>query len=90
MNTFTGNFPQDLYKVVMDSSMNPLAALPKMVRFQFMSMLSFMWSGVFSLWIGNLALFGPSAIGHMILLLGVFFTADTFRRARKIAASQKG
>ena len=65
MNTLTQNFPQDLYKVVMDSSMNPLAALPKMVRFQFMSMLAFMWSGL-------------------------FFTADTFRRARKIAASQKG
>ena len=77
-----------LYNTVMDSSINPLSALPKMVRFQFMSMLAFMWSGVFSLWIGNLTIFGPSAIGHMILLLGVFFTADTFRRARRTAASQ--
>ena len=34
MNTLTQNFPQDLYRVVMDSSVNPLAALPKMVRFQ--------------------------------------------------------
>lgn len=76
-----------LYNTVMDSSINPLSTLPKMVRFQFMSMLAFMWSGVFSLWIGNLALFGPSAIGHMVLLVGVFFTADTFRRARRMATS---
>jgi hypothetical protein len=41
-----------------------------------------MWSAVFSIYIGAIALFGPSIAVHTILLLGVFFTADVFRRAR--------
>ena len=88
MNLFSLKQNQQLYKTVMDSSVYPLSSLPNIVRFQFMSMLAFMWSGIFSLWIGNLAVFGPSAIGHMILLLGVFFTADTFRRARRLSTSK--
>jgi hypothetical protein len=47
-----------------------------------MSILAFMWSGVFALWLGNIMMFGPSVFGHMFLLLGVFFTADTFQRVR--------
>ena len=88
MNLIAENNVSSLYKVIMDSSVNPLANLPKIVRFQLMSTLAFMWSGVFSLWIGNIAIFGPSALGHMILLLGVFFTAETFRRARQLSALQ--
>ena len=88
MNLIAENNVSSLYKVIMDSSVNPLANLPKIVRFQLMSTLAFMWSGVFSLWVGNIAIFGPSALGHMILLLGVFFTAETFRRARKLSALQ--
>ena len=88
MNSIAENNVSSLYRVIMDSSVNPLANLPKIVRFQLMSTLAFMWSGVFSLWIGNIAIFGPSALGHMILLLGVFFTAETFRRAPKLSALQ--
>ncbi|MEM9357289.1 MAG: hypothetical protein AAGB04_13865 [Pseudomonadota bacterium] len=72
-----------LYQVIMDPSQNPLRHLPKLVRFQIMTSLALMWSGVFSLWIGYLALFGPSAIAHLVLLLGLFFTADVFRRAQR-------
>lgn len=88
MKSLKANNVSSLYSIVMDSSVNPLANLPKIVRFQLMSMLAFMWSGVFSLWLGNIAIFGPSALGHMVLLLGVFFTSATFRRARKISALQ--
>ena len=88
MKSIAANNVSSLYRIVMDSSANPLANLPKIVRFQLMSMLAFMWSGVFSLWIGNIAIFGPSALGHMMLIIGVFFTAETFRRARKISSIQ--
>jgi hypothetical protein len=30
-----------------------------------------------------MAFFGPSAIAHMLILIGVFFTADVFRKAKK-------
>lgn len=69
------------YDLIMDPNVNGLWRLPKMVRFQFMSVLAFMWSAVFTVWTGWISLFGPSAIGHMILLVGVFFTAEIFRRA---------
>jgi hypothetical protein len=88
MKSIAANNLSSLYRIVMDSSVNPLANLPKIVRFQLMSMLAFMWSGVFSLWIGNIALFGPSALGHLMLLIGVFFTAETFRRAHKHSSLQ--
>lgn len=71
-----------LYDLVMDPNRNPLRALPKMVRFQYMVILAYMWSAVFSIYIGTIALLGPSIAAHTILLIGVFFTADVFRRAR--------
>lgn len=72
-----------LYDLVMDPERNPLQALPKMVRFQFMVVLAYMWSVVFSIYVGAIVLVGPSIVVHTILLVGVFFTADIFRRARR-------
>jgi hypothetical protein len=66
----------------MDANRNPLRALPKMVRFQYVVIRAYMWSAVFSIYIGAIALLGPSIAVHTILLIGVFFTADIFRRAR--------
>ena len=77
-----------VYRSVMDSDVNAFSRLPKTVRFQYMSILSFMWSGVFALWIGNMVFFGPSVVGHLILLVGVFFTANAFQKAR-INATQE-
>ena len=37
------------YNLVMDPERNPLQALPKMVRFQYMAVLAYMWSVVFCL-----------------------------------------
>lgn len=75
-----------LYSSVMDPDVNALWRLPKVIRFQYMSMLAFMWSAVFSLWTGWISLFGPSALAHAVLLIGVFFTADLFRRASRSPA----
>lgn len=73
----------NIYSLVMDPHRNPLAGLPKIVRFQLMTSLAWMWSMVFSLWLGSMAIFGPSAAVHMLLLVGVFFTADIFAMAKK-------
>lgn len=72
-----------LYRLVMDPSQNPLRALPPTVRFQFMVILSYMWSAIFALWIGYMWFMGPSVIAHTLLLVGVFFTSEIFTLAAK-------
>jgi len=69
---------RDAYTTVMDPERNPLVVLPKIVTFQLMTVLAWMWSAVFSLWVGSMAVFGPSVGVHMILLVGVMITAETF------------
>ncbi|MFW2391014.1 MAG: hypothetical protein ACN4EH_01330 [Methyloceanibacter sp.] len=70
-----------LYRLVMNPSENPLRTLPPIVRFQFMVILSYMWSAIFALWIGYMWLMGPSIIAHTFLLVGVFFTSEIFALA---------
>jgi hypothetical protein len=48
-----------------------------------MQVLAYMWSLVFAAWVGSALVFGISAVGHAILLIGVFFTAGVFRHARR-------
>ena len=73
----------DTYRSIMDVDFNALRRLPRVVKFQLMSVLSFMWSTVFTIWIGVSWAFGPSMAAHLILLIGVFFTADIFEKARR-------
>ena len=70
-----------MYDAVMDPEQNPLSALPKMVRFQIMVVLAYLWSAVFTIWVGSIVVFGPTVAGHLVLLVGVFCTTDVFRRA---------
>ena len=77
------------YSAVMDADRNALRAPPKMVRFQNMLILSYMWSIVFTLWIGSSLVFGFSIAVHPILLVGVFFTADIFRKVQADARRQR-
>ena len=71
------------YRYVMDHESNPLRSLPKIVRFQLMTVLAFMWSSVFTIWVGSFYLFGPTVFGHVLLLAAILFTADLFGRARR-------
>ena len=41
------------YKLIMDSRYNALSNLPVSTRFQLMSVLSWMWSAIFSIGIGS-------------------------------------
>ncbi len=76
-----------IYDLVMNAEKNPLRSLPKYVRFQLMTILSIMWTTVFSIWSGLTYLFGPSVIIHMVLVLGIVFTAEIFRYAKRLSHS---
>jgi hypothetical protein len=71
------------YRAVMDSERNPLRRLPKVQRFQIMSMLAFMWSIIFSVGIGTWAWFGELVVFHLLVLLGMFITGWTFGNAKQ-------
>ena len=77
------SFISNAYASVMDPEVNALRRLPKVVRFQLMTALALMWSVVFAIWIGAVQIIGPSWAAHAILLVGVYFTADVFRRSYK-------
>lgn len=77
------------YTLIMDPEVNGLWRLPKIVRFQYMSILAFMWSGIFTVWMGSISILGPTLLGHSVLLVGAFFTADIFRRVQHSAASDQ-
>ena len=71
------------YRLIMDSRYNAFSNLPITVRFQFMSILSWMWSVIFSIGIGSYYAFGVSLIFHIVVLLGLFFTYGIFKRYGK-------
>jgi len=72
----------EAYDAVMEPRKNPLQRLPNKTKYQLMVTLSVLWSAVFSISIGSAALFGPTAIIHVAVLMGIFFTFTTFRRAQ--------
>ena len=74
---------RNIYNSVMDSSVNPLRNFPKIVRFQIMWILAYMWSAVFCIWAGLVSYVGFSIAAHTVLLVGIFFTTEVFRRAKK-------
>ena len=69
------------YELIMDDNRNPFRGLPKLIRFRLMLMLAYMWSSVFSIWVGSMMSLWPMIVGHTAVLLAVFFTADIFKRA---------
>lgn len=71
------------YRSVMNPSENPLRKLPKIVRFQYMIILAYMWSAIFALWLGYTWLMGPSLVAHSLLLVGLFFTSEIFSIANR-------
>jgi hypothetical protein len=71
------------YNMVMDADQNSFSKLPRAQKFQLMTVLSYMWSIVFSLGVGSIMVFGTSVIFHMLLIVGTFITADLFYKSRE-------
>ena len=61
------------YNLIMNVDSNGLASLPNIVKFQLMTLLSFMWSIIFTLMVGSYLVLGPTLILHILFLLGSWF-----------------
>ena len=73
-----------MIKIAWDTVMNPernfLLQLPKIVRFQMMTVLAFMWSCIFCLSAGLFIWIPEFVFGHVaLLLIGIFGTGYIFR-----------
>ena len=73
-----------VWDLIMNPSVNPLKNITNLkVRHMVMQILSFMWSGVFALYImDSIYVFGITAIAHVILIAAIFVTAFVFHSAK--------
>ncbi len=74
---------KNYFNLIMNADNNALANLPNIVKFQLMTLLSFMWSIIFTLMVGSYLVLGPTLILHILFLLGVFFTSELFRKVKR-------
>jgi|TARA_B110000902_G_C13929675_1_gene445370 hypothetical protein len=81
-------FIYDSWHGVMDHDKNPLRHIPDLqVRHMIMQVLSFIWSGVFAVYIvDNIWAFGISAIAHLLFVAAIVITVGTFKIAEKSRA----
>ena len=78
----------DAYNYVFDSSKNPLRHIPDPTSRMFiMTILAFMWSGAFAIYVGSIIYFGLSVAAHIVLILMFFFTMAVFYDAEKNKSS---
>jgi hypothetical protein len=78
----------DAYQYIFDSSRNPLRHIPDPPsRLFIMTILAFMWSGAFAVYLGSIIYFGLSVAAHIVLLLMFFFTVSIFYDAEKNQSS---
>ena len=74
----------DLYNYIFDHSKNPLRYIPDpLSRMWIMTVLAWMWSIAFGLYIGSVIYMGISLAIHFILLFMVAFTAAVFYDAER-------
>jgi hypothetical protein len=71
------------WNAVMNPEKNSLARFPKIVRFQLMTVLAFLWSAIFCVNAGLLVWLPGYVLIHVALILvGVFGTGWIFRQPR--------
>ena len=70
------------YNLIMDVNKNGLSNLPNMVKFQLMTLLSFMWSIVFTLMVGSVLVLGPTVLLHVLFLIGIYFTSEVYSKVK--------
>ena len=68
---------------VMDEKVNPLSNYSLPTAHMFMQVLAWMWSAIFSISFGSYYLFGVMAVGHIIVVAGLFITLMVFRGAEE-------
>ena len=73
---------KNYYNLVMNTENNGLADLPNIVKFQLMTLLSFMWSIVFTLMVGSYLVLGPTMLLHVLFLVGIYFTSAVYKNSK--------
>ena len=71
--------------VLFDDSKNDLRALPKTVRLQLLSVLSFVWSTAFTLFFFGLLrpdVWGSLVIGHIAMIFASYYTFKQFHNVK--------
>ena len=81
---------KDGWKGVMTIENSPLRHLPPQVAMMVFLILAFMWSGIFAALISNPYAFGWSAVGHVLVISGIFITKIVFDEAAKAPPHSKG
>lgn len=78
---------RDAVKSVMDPQTNPLSQIPPVQRFQFMVLLSMMWTAIFSASFGLWTWYGELIATHVVIVflitLGSLVTRGVFRAANR-------
>ena len=69
------------WNAVMDEGKNPLKNYSLPTAHMFMQLLAWMWSAIFSISLGSYFVFGVTAVGHMLVIAGVFITLMVFDKA---------
>ena len=74
----------DAYNSVMNHNKNPLRHIPDpLSRMWIMTVLAWMWSIVFGMYLGSVIYMGISLAAHFMLLFMVTFTAAVFYDAER-------
>lgn len=69
------------WDAVMDETKNPLKNCSLPAAHMLMQMLAWMWSAIFSISVGSYFVFGVTAVGHALVIAGIFITLMVFQRA---------
>ena len=67
--------------ILFDDSKNDLRALPKTVRLQLLSVLSFVWSTAFTLYFFGMIrpdIWGSLVVGHIAVIFAMYYTFKQF------------
>lgn len=75
------NWAIDTAKVLFDGDKNDLRALPKTVRLQILTTLSFVWSTAFTLYIFGIMrpdIWTLLVVGHIAVIMAIYYTFKQF------------
>ena len=80
------NWMIDAATILFDDSKNDLRALPKTVRLQILTVLSFVWSTAFTLYIWGMLrpdIWTGLVVGHIAIIFAMYFTFKQFHNVKK-------
>lgn len=77
------------WSAVMDEQVNPLKHYALPTAHMMMQILAWMWSAIFGLAFSSYYLFGVLAVGHVLVVAGLFITLMVFNRAEENSSTNK-